>query len=140
MVVRQIVPLVYEHRMFAWRGRLIAEAPYHDVEPIERPARFASLAHVVESPLFSADIALTAAGEWIVLELGDGRVSTLPPTMDPRALYRALAEIACTSSRVARGPSSRGGGARCPRACVPTWRLGAKSRSCSSECPKSWRS
>lgn len=94
IVVRRFVPLVYEHRMFFWRGRLIAEAPYHDVEAIERPARFANLASAVESPFFSADIALTDAGEWLVLELGDGGVSTLPPTMDPRAFYRALAEVA----------------------------------------------
>jgi hypothetical protein len=80
--------------MLFWRGRLIAEAPYHDVEAIERPARFVNLARVVESPFFSADIALTDAGEWIVLELGDGGVSTLPPTMDPRAFYRALSGAA----------------------------------------------
>jgi len=94
LVVRRFVPLVYEHRMFFWQGRLIAEPPYDDVEPIERPARFANLGRVVESPFFSADIAFTEGGEWIVLELGDGGVSTLPPTMDPRAFYRALAGVA----------------------------------------------
>lgn len=93
IVVRRFVPLVYEHRMFFWRGRLIAEAPYHDGETINRPARFVNLARVVESPFFSADIALTDTGEWIVLELGDGGVSTLPPTLDPRAFYRAIAGV-----------------------------------------------
>jgi hypothetical protein len=38
------------------------------------------------------DIACTAAGEWIVIELGDGQVSGLPSTIDPNEFYPRLAE------------------------------------------------
>lgn len=81
-----------EHRLFFWRGRLIASAPYHDVPGGDDvPARFAALGRALDVPFFSADVARTLAGDWIVIELGDGGVSTLPPTMDPRAFYRAIA-------------------------------------------------
>ena len=101
LVVRRYVPLASvdgaagerdEHRLFFWRGRLIASAPYHDVDVADPPlAQFAPLGRAIASPFFSLDVARTIAGGWIVLEVGDGGVSTLPPTMDPRALYRAIA-------------------------------------------------
>lgn len=100
LVVRRYVPLAAaggdagerdEHRLFFWRGRLVASAPYHDVDVADPPlTQFASLGRAVASPFFALDVARTVAGGWIVLEVGDGGVSTLPPTMDPRALYRAI--------------------------------------------------
>jgi hypothetical protein len=36
------------------------------------------------------DLARTAAGEWLVVELGDGQVSGLPDGADPPALFAAL--------------------------------------------------
>ncbi|MDX2088362.1 MAG: ATP-grasp domain-containing protein [Kofleriaceae bacterium] len=92
VAVRRYIPLAYEHRVFFWQGALVAEAPYlHDVEPQLPPSRFVRLGRVIDSPFFSADLALTHAGTWIVLEIGDGGVSTLPPTLDVRAFYRAIA-------------------------------------------------
>lgn len=92
VVVRKYIPLAYEHRMFFWQGRLVAQAPYdHGMEQLP-PARFARLGRVIDSPFFSADLALTHAGTWIVLEIGDGGVSTLPPTVDVRAFYRSITQ------------------------------------------------
>jgi hypothetical protein len=84
-----------EHRLFFWRGRLATASTYHDVvasaADADDPApRFASLGRAIDSPFFSVDIARTAAGDWIVLEIGDGGVSTLPPTLDPRTFYRSI--------------------------------------------------
>ncbi len=99
LVVRRYVPLAAagagperdEHRLFYWRGRLVASAPYHDVDADDPPrARFAGLGRAIASPFFTVDVARTIAGDWIVLEVGDGGVSTVPPAMDPRALYRAI--------------------------------------------------
>jgi len=45
---------------------------------------------IVDSPFFTVDVARTIEDDRVVLEVGDGGVSTLPPTMDPRTLYRAI--------------------------------------------------
>jgi len=100
LVVRRYVPLAAapggegerdEYRLFFWHGRLVASAPYHDVAGADDvPARFAALGRALDVPFFTADVARTLAGDWIVIELGDGGVSTLPPTMDPRGFYRAI--------------------------------------------------
>jgi len=45
---------------------------------------------LISSHFFSMDVAQTASGEWIVIELGDGQVSGLPPQMDAKAFYHAL--------------------------------------------------
>jgi hypothetical protein len=109
LVIRRYLPLAPapggegerdEHRLFFWRGRLVAASAYHDVPSdlggdlaasIAAPlARFTALGRAIDSPFFSVDVARTAAGDWIVLEIGDGGVSTLPPTLDPRAFYRAI--------------------------------------------------
>jgi hypothetical protein len=58
LVIRRHVPLAParggqgerdEHRLFFWRGRLVATAPYHDVaEDVPVPARFARLGRVID--------------------------------------------------------------------------------------------
>ncbi len=85
-------PLFDEHRLVFWRGRLVAHAPYHDHEAEPPPlARFDFLSSI-DSPFFTADVARLADGGWRVIELNDGGVSTLPPLMDPRDLYRHVAD------------------------------------------------
>lgn len=80
-----------EHRLVFWDGRLIAHAPYYDVEStLENPAQFAQLGRAVSSPFFTADVARLAGGGYTVLELNDGGCSTLPEQMDPRDVYRVL--------------------------------------------------
>lgn len=80
-----------EHRLVFWEGRLVAHAPYYDVESkLENPAQFAELGQLVSSPFFTADVARLAAGGYTVLEINDGGCSTLPEQMDPRDVYRAL--------------------------------------------------
>jgi hypothetical protein len=80
-----------EHRLVFWEGRLVAHAPYYDVDAtFVDPARFAFLGRVIDSPFFTADVARLAEGGYTIVELNDGGSSTLPEQMDPRDLYRAM--------------------------------------------------
>jgi hypothetical protein len=80
-----------EHRLVFWEGRLVAHAPYYDVEStLERPASFAFLGRVIGSPFFTADVARLASGGYSVIEINDGGSSILPERLDPRELYRAV--------------------------------------------------
>jgi hypothetical protein len=80
-----------EHRLVFWEGRLVAHAPYHDVDAaLEAPERFAFLGRTIGSPFFTADIARLERGGYTVIEINDGGCSVLPEQMDPRDLYRAI--------------------------------------------------
>jgi hypothetical protein len=80
-----------EHRLFFWEGKLVAHAPYYDVDTtLEAPNQFDVLGKLVDSPFFTADVARLASGGFTVVELNDGGCSTLPEQLDPRDLYRAL--------------------------------------------------
>ncbi|MBZ0116739.1 MAG: ATP-grasp domain-containing protein [Sandaracinaceae bacterium] len=81
-----------EHRLFFWEGKLICHAPYHDVgDPLDDVSQFSLLGRRIASPFFTADVAFLRDGGWIVVEINDGGVSSLPEQLDPRALYRAIA-------------------------------------------------
>jgi hypothetical protein len=80
-----------EHRLVFWEGRLVAHAPYHDVDAtLDDPGRFAFLGRALSSPFFTADVARLATGGYTVIEINDGGCSVLPEQMDPRELYRVL--------------------------------------------------
>lgn len=84
-------PCFDEYRLFFCRGRLVSAAPYFESEGAQTDfSAFEWLGQRVPSPFFTADIARCTSGRWVVVELGDAGVSTLPPSMDPRALYEAL--------------------------------------------------
>ena len=81
-----------EHRLVFWEGRLVAHAPYYDVDsPLGDLSRFDFLGDAIGSPFFTADVALLPGGGFTVIEVNDGGCSTLPEQMDPRDLYRAVA-------------------------------------------------
>jgi ATP-grasp domain, R2K clade family 3 len=82
-----------EYRLFFVDGRLLIGGRYWDdidyddnfpAEPFER------IAAEISSPFFSMDIAKTAAGDWIVMEIGDGQVSGLPDALPAAEFYRRL--------------------------------------------------
>lgn len=84
-------PAFDEYRLFFWQGSLLAAAPYYDVAGDETDfARFEVLGERIDSDFFTVDVARLTTGEWAVIEVGDGGVSTLPPLMDPRGFYRTL--------------------------------------------------
>ena len=80
-----------EHRLIFWEGRLVAHAPYHDVDStLEDPTQFAFLGRTLSSPFFTADVARLASGGWTIVEINDGGSSTFPEQLDPRGFYRAV--------------------------------------------------
>ncbi len=82
-----------EHRLVFWNGELVAHAPIYDVDASFDDARaFEWLGDEVDSPFFVADVARLSAGGFTVIELNDGGSAILPERLDPRELYRAIAE------------------------------------------------
>jgi hypothetical protein len=80
-----------EHRLVFWEGRLVAHAPYYDVDSVlDSPEQFAVLGTTFGSPFFTADVARLASGGYTVIEINDGGCSVLPEQMDPRDLYSAV--------------------------------------------------
>jgi hypothetical protein len=87
-------PIFEEYRLFFLHGRLLWTSAYDyiggkhdDFQP------FLRLPQIIDSPFFSADIAKTETGEMILIELGDGGVSGLPPTVPRVDFYRKLADL-----------------------------------------------
>jgi hypothetical protein len=68
-------------------GRYWEEVEYDDDFEVDQ---FAEIARSIASRFFSMDVARTRAGDWIVIEVGDGQVSGLPRTFDPMHFYRSL--------------------------------------------------
>jgi len=80
-----------EHRLFFWQGRIVCHAPYHDVgDRLADVSPFAILGRRIASPFFTADVAFLRDGGWVVVEINDGGVSSLPEQLDPRELYSAI--------------------------------------------------
>lgn len=82
-----------EHRLVFWNGELVCHAPIYDVDANFAEARsFAWLGDLVDSPFFVADVARLASGGFTIIELNDGGSAMLPERLDPRELYRAIAD------------------------------------------------
>jgi len=90
------MPLVQEYRLFFLNGALLSCTPYWEVgeydvgpPPLER---FGALATRVQSRFFTMDVARTTAGDWLIIELGDGQVAGLPTRANPVDFYARLRE------------------------------------------------
>lgn len=85
-------PAFVEFRLFFAQGRLVAAEPYFDADELEVPdcTAFERLARRIDSPFFTMDLALLESGDFAVVELNDGGVSSLPASLDPRELFSAL--------------------------------------------------
>lgn len=80
-----------EHRLFFWEGELVCHAPYHDIgDRLTDTTPFAVFGRRIDSPFFTADVSFLMDGRWIVVEINDGGVSSLPEQLDPRELYAAV--------------------------------------------------
>ena len=93
-VFRRFVPLAgRECRLFYLNGDLLLPpgppVPASAV-PADALATFGELARRFASRFMTLDTALTAAGEWTVIEVGDGGVSGLPNGLDPADFYAAV--------------------------------------------------
>ena len=99
------LPLTNEHRLFFLDGQPIYQVAYWDEADYSAvqadPAPFDFLAGIgirVKSRFFTLDaartVARTVAGNWLVVELGDGQVSGLPDSAGLDAFYRSLSQAA----------------------------------------------
>lgn len=90
------MPLAAEFRSFWFDGKLVLSHKYwgrltsFDTElPLEWMQRLVSK---IDSAFFTMDVALKEDGTWVVIELGDGQVASLPsPDLAPQ-FFRDLAE------------------------------------------------
>ena len=80
------------------RDRLAILSHYHRLpeNPVDW-SPFVRLAQRFEAPFFSMDVAQTEAGNWIVVDVGAGECSSLPPSLEPARFYGPLAEVTRTA-------------------------------------------
>ncbi len=88
------MPLSLEFRVFFLDGKPLLYGPYWEEGEYghEKPelTPFLDIAGTIESRFFTMDIAKTRDGRWMIIELGDGQVSDIPPGSDIRQFYSAL--------------------------------------------------
>lgn len=86
-------PAFLEYRLFFSRHRLLAAESYFDFD-VDVPdfSAFSKLARRIDSPFFTMDLGQLPSGDFAVIEVNDGGVSMLPPSLDPRDLFKRLAE------------------------------------------------
>ena len=83
-----------EYRLFFWRRQLLIASHYHrqPENPVDW-SPFVNLAQRFDAPFFSMDVALAETGNWIVVDMGAGECSSLPPNLQPTRFYSRLAEM-----------------------------------------------
>jgi hypothetical protein len=88
------LPLAREFRVFLWKGEVLRWAPYWEIGEYDgTPPPLGWLVEGVrgvKSNFFTADIAETRGGEWLIVELGDGQVAGLPERLDPVDFHRTV--------------------------------------------------
>lgn len=89
------MPLSLEFRAFVLDGKPFFVFPYWEADgyppDLEPPlGEFAETIRSIRSRFFTVDLARTRAGQWVIVELGDGQVAGLPKDLSER-FYRALA-------------------------------------------------
>ena len=102
-VVREFVPLrvvrdgpkeyprCEEYRLFFWRGQLLSVSHYHEEKEEPIPVeQFVAVAQRFDSPFFSMDVAKSVAGRWLIVDMGAGECTRLPPNLKPDLFYRRL--------------------------------------------------
>lgn len=90
-------PFNVEYRLFYLHAKRILVAPHFDEaqgngSELPELGPFDGIAESIPSPFFSMDIARTADGRWIIIELGDGQVAGLPDSVDVGAFYSSVAD------------------------------------------------
>jgi ATP-grasp domain, R2K clade family 3 len=88
------MPLTKEFRVFVKNRKIISIFKYWDEGDYEgvlpQIDKFTDVIHKIGSNFFTMDIAKKKAGDWIIVELGDGQVAGLPDNAEKEAFYVAL--------------------------------------------------
>ena len=87
-------PMCEEYRLFFWTRQLLIASHYHrqSENPVDW-SPFVNLAQRFDAPFFTMDVAQAEAGNWIVVDMGAGECSSLPPSLEPTRFYSKLAEL-----------------------------------------------
>lgn len=86
--------ILEEYRLFFFKGVLISNTAYDRVsgnDTLLPDYRF--LSGRIDSPFFTADVVVTHQGRPLLLEVGDGGSSALPPCLSPLDFYTAILAI-----------------------------------------------
>jgi hypothetical protein len=87
-------PVHEEYRMFFWRGELIASTPsFRSPSPLESLGQWSEIARRLKNPFISMDVARQLDGSWLIIEVGDGGVSGLPLSIEPKTFYSELLRL-----------------------------------------------
>ncbi len=96
------MPLSEEHRVFVVDGKPFFNSEYwegfdyaNSAPPVDQ---FRDVLQSIRSRFFTADLALTESGEWLIVELGDAQVAGLPEHVDVTEFYGRLATRARKSA------------------------------------------
>lgn len=95
---RYRMPLVKEFRFFFLHHQPIATVHYWNVpdyglEDAPDPAQFSAVTEQVRSNFFTLDVAQRMDGTWMILDLGDAQVASLPEMTHVDDFYRAIASV-----------------------------------------------
>jgi hypothetical protein len=86
-------PMCEEYRLFFWRGKLLIASHYHN-QMVNRLdwSQFEHLAQRFDTPFFTMDVAEAESGSWLVVDMGAGECSSLPPSLSATRFYSRLLE------------------------------------------------
>ena len=91
-----------EYRLFFFRGKMISRTPYDRVGGDAKALPdYSFLPQRIPSEFFTADVVVTEEGQALLLEVGDGGTSALPPDVSPLQFHSAILEV-LGSSHTAR--------------------------------------
>ncbi|HYH63129.1 MAG TPA: ATP-grasp domain-containing protein [Urbifossiella sp.] len=87
-------PLCEEYRLFFWRGELLTASHYHDRTADRQDwSPFVELAGRFDAPFFTMDVAEAEGGTWLVVDMGAGECSSLPPGLPAAEFYGRLLDV-----------------------------------------------
>ncbi len=92
-------PMAEEYRLFFWRRKLLVASHYHNqaANPVDWTP-FERLAERFDAPFFSMDVAQAEGGNWLVVDMGAGECSSLPPSLPATRFYLGLRDTCSVSS------------------------------------------
>ncbi|MEZ6139554.1 MAG: ATP-grasp domain-containing protein [Zavarzinella sp.] len=107
-VVKQFVPLSLrgdspreypqceEYRLFFWNSKLLAASHYFNLPALRTEwESISKIAARFTSPFFTMDVAETVQGDWLVVDMGAGECSSIPPSLPAETFYQRLMDSCC---------------------------------------------
>lgn len=87
-------PLCEEYRLYFWRQKLLVASHYHNQTASRTDwTPFEELASRFDATFFSMDVAQTEGGEWLIVDMGAGECSSLPPSLSATVFYTRLRDV-----------------------------------------------